>query len=191
MKNINFKKYFLTTLVFALSIGAIIGIFIFLVGDFGETEVKLLFTTLALGGFSLTGLCSTSIQKRIDLKSFSNIGITISVIGFFITLAIIWEIVTLDYSWKTMLVFIILSLAIAHISLLLQIKPKTNSIKYSLIGTIIFIALVAMMLIKSTLTKFEESEIYFRLLGIFSILDVLGTIVTPVLNKITEKSKNV
>ena len=45
------------------------------------------------------------------------------------------------------------------------------------------------MLIKSTLTEFSESEFYFRLLGVFSILDVLGTIVTPVLNRVTEKEE--
>jgi hypothetical protein len=30
----------------------------------------------------------------------------------------------------------------------------------------------------------DMGEFYFRLLGVFAILDVLGTIVTPILNKV-------
>ena len=45
------------------------------------------------------------------------------------------------------------------------------------------------MLIKSTMIEFNEPEFYFRLLGVFSILDVLGTIATPILNRITDKTE--
>ena len=189
MENLNFKKYFLRTLVIALSVSALIGIFIFLIGDFGETEFRLLLTTLTIGGYSLTGLCSATNQKKPDLKSFSLVGMLISIIGFVITLGAIWEIIDFNDIWKTMVVFIILSVAIAHISLLLLISPKTESVRYSLIATVVFVSIVALMLIKSTMTEFEESEFYFRLLGVFSILDVLGTITTPILNKITVKKE--
>ena len=189
MNDIDFKKYFVRILVIALSISALIGIFIFLLGDFGETEAKLLLTTLAIGGYSLTGLCSSTIQNRNDLKYFSIIGMIVSVIGFLITISTIWEFDDFKNLWKGMTIFIILSVAIAHASLLLQIKPKNDNIKYLLIGTIIFISLVALMLIKSTMIEFNEPEFYFRLLGVFSILDVLGTIATPILNRITDKTE--
>lgn len=189
MSNVNFKKYFLKTLVIALSISALIGIFIFLVGDFGETETQLLLTTLTIGGFSLSGLCSATIQNKNNLKYFSNIGMIVSVIGFLLTIGLIWELDGFSSTWQGMIIFTILSVAIAHASLLLKINPKPNYIKYSLIGTIVFITLVAIMLIKSTLTEFNESEFYFRLLGVFSILNVLGTIATPILNRITDKTE--
>ncbi|MDX1331403.1 MAG: hypothetical protein R3252_00115, partial [Robiginitalea sp.] len=82
MVDINYKKYFLRTLIVALVISAVIGIVIFLVGDFGETEIKLLFTTLAIGGFSLTGLSSSTIHNRAELKLFALIGMLISVLAF-------------------------------------------------------------------------------------------------------------
>jgi hypothetical protein len=189
MENLDFKKYFLRTLVIALSVSALIGIFIFLIGDFGETEIRLLLTTLTIGGYSLTGLCSATNQKQPNLKSFSLLGMLISVIGFAVTIGAIWEIIDFNDIWKTMVVFIILSVAIAHISLLLLITPKTANVRYSLIGTIVFVSIVALMLIKSTMTEFEESEFYFRLLGVFSILDILGTIATPIINRITEKKE--
>src|SRR5690625_7148208 len=74
MNPISYQKYFLQILIGALSVSALIGIYIFLAGDFGETEVRLLFTTLAIGGYSLAGLCCSVIYKREKLKPFSVIG---------------------------------------------------------------------------------------------------------------------
>lgn len=189
MDDFNYKKYFLRTLVVALSISALIGILIFLFGDFGVTEIRLLLTTLTIGGFSLTGLCSSTIHNRNELRIFSIIGMVISVLGFLITTGAIWKIIDFDDIWQTMVVFIILSVSIGHISLLLQLRLKSDNNKYLLTGTIIFISIVAFMLVKSTITEFGENEFYFRLLGVFSILDVLGTIATPIMNKATEKKE--
>lgn len=187
MNEIDIKKYFLRSLVAALAVSALIGIFIFLMGDFGETEVRLLLTTLTIGGFSLTGLCCATIHHRIPLKSFSIIGMIISAIGFFLSIGVIWEWIEIDNIWKLWIIFLILSIAIAHSSLLLQIIPSSDTIKYSLIATLFFIAFVALMLIKSTLSEFDESEFFFRLLGVFTILDAFGTTATPILNKIAQK----
>ncbi len=189
MGDFNYRKYFLRTMIIALVISAVIGIIIFLVGEFGETEIKLLLTTLAIAGYSLTGLSSSTIHNHTKFKSFSVIGMLVSVLGFLTSIILLWEIIDPDDMWQTVLIFIFLSISIAHISLLLQISPKTNNIKYALIGTIVFISIVALMLIKSTINEFEENEFYFRLLGVFAILDVLGTITTPILNRMSEKKE--
>ena len=55
-KGVKLKKIFLITLTIALSISALIGIYIFVFGNFREIEGKLLMTTLAIGGFSVTAL---------------------------------------------------------------------------------------------------------------------------------------
>lgn len=113
----------------------------------------------------------------------------ISVIGFLFTITVIWEIIEFDRFWQTLVIFIVLAVSTAQTSLLLQIRPKTNNIKYSLIATIIFISIVALMLIKSAINEFEDSEFFFRLLGVFAILDILGTIAISILNKITDKKE--
>jgi hypothetical protein len=187
MRDLNYKKIFLRTFIVALSISAVIGIVIFLIGDFGETEMKLLGTTLSIGGYSITGLCSSIIYNRAKFKTFSIVGMLIAVLGFLCTISAIWEFVDMDKIWRIMVIFIILTVSMAHISLLLQIHTKTHTIKYSLFGTILFISIVALMLIKGTINEFEEKEFFFRLLGVFAILDVLGTIATPILNKISDK----
>lgn len=184
MNPISYQKYFLQVLIGALSVSALIGIYIFLAGDFGETEVRLLFTTLAIGGYSLAGLCCSVIYKREKLKPFSVIGMLTAVTGFVITTGAIWEVIDIEDIWKTMVIFIILSAAISHVSLLLQIRTSDHTSRSILIATIASVTITALMLIKSTLTNFDESEFYFRMLGVFAILDVLGTIAAPVMSRI-------
>lgn len=180
------RNYFLWTLIAALSAGALLGILIFLFGEFGDIEIRLLVTTLAIGGFSLTGLCCSTIYKHDELKTFSVLGMTTSVLGFIINLAGIWELWDADSTVRFMAAFIILSVAFAHTSLLLLLTPATELIKNIQKATIAAIGIVAAMLIGTVFNEFENSELYFRILGVFAILDVLGTILLPILNKITE-----
>src|SRR5690625_6693665 len=103
---------------------------------------------------------------------------------FVITKGAIWEVIDIDHIWKTMVIFIILSAAISHVSLLLQIRTSDHTSRSILIATIASVTITALMLIKSTLTNFDESEFYFRMLGVFAILYVLCTITAPVMRRI-------
>lgn len=184
-QNFNFKKTFLITMIVSLSISALIGIFVFLFGDFGETEEKLLLTTLTIGGYSLTGLCCSVLYEKRKFTTLALSGMVISIIGFLYTVLVIWEAIDLDDSWKVLIIFIVLAASTAHASLLLLIKTEKSLVNSALLATIIFISIVAFMLIILVLNEFDDvGEFYFRLLGVFAILDVLGTIVTPILNKV-------
>ena len=67
---VNLRKTFLITMIISLSISALIGIIIFLFGDFGDSEVKILLTTLSIGGFSLTGLCCSVLYEKKNIFNF-------------------------------------------------------------------------------------------------------------------------
>lgn len=190
MKEINYRKFFLRSFIIALAISALIGIVIFLVGDFGETEMKILGTTLAIGGYSVTGLCCSTIYNRSEFQAYSMTGMLISVLGFIVTLISIWQIIDFDSIWKIFVTLIILSVSTAHTSLLFQITPKTKNIKYVLIATILFIAIVALMLIYAAINELEDNDLFYRVLGVFAILDVLGTIAIPILNRITDSEES-
>lgn len=185
-QNFNFKKTFLITMIISLSISALIGIFVFLFLDFGETEARLLLSTLAIGGYSLTGLCCSVLYEKRKFIPLAIFGMIISVIGFIYTLSIIWE--AIDFwnvgSWKALIILIVLAFSTAHSCLLLLIKSDKTIVNGTLSVTIIFISLVALMLIIMTLNELGLGEFSFRLLGVFAILDVLGTVVTPILNKV-------
>lgn len=184
----DYKKYFLKTLITALVISALIGIYLFLFGDFEDSDTRLLFTTLTVGWYSMTGLCSSVVHSHKKIKLFSLLGMIISVIGFLITVIGIWGIVDNDLLWRLVMTFVILSVMISHVSLLFLVKPKSNKINYLMGTTIIFITLVTVMLVMEIMIESEKGEFFYRLLGVFAILDVLGTISTPVLNKMTKRT---
>ncbi len=187
--NLNFKKIFLISLVVSLSISALLGIIILLVGDFGKIQFKTLLTTLTIGGFSLTGLCCATLLEKKRFSAFSIIGIILSVWGFLFITSLIWEIIAwdaFDNIWKIMIASIILAVSTAHASLLLLIKSDKKIVNVSLAITLLFISLVALELIIFVFNEFiNNEEIWWRTLGAFAILDVLGTIVTPILLKVT------
>ena len=186
--DVNYKKYFLKTLITALVISALIGIYLFLFGDFEDSDTRLLLTTLTVGWYSMTGLCSSVVHSQKKFKFFSLLGMTISIIGFFMTVIAIWEIVDNDLIWRLVMTFVILSVMISHVSLLFLVKPKSKKINYLMTTTIVFIILVTVMLVVEIMIESEKSEFFYRLLGVFAILDVLGTISTPVLNRMTKRS---
>jgi len=189
-ENTNFKKVFLITMIVSLSISALIGIVVFLVGNFGETEAKILLTTLTIGGFSLVALCSSILYDKHRYVFFSALGMIVAVVGFLISTLAIWEILNFDDIWKTIIISIILSVSVAQSSLLLLIKSKKTVVNISLMLTFLFIFIVAFMFIVLILFEISKDfEFYFRLLGVFAILDALGTIVTPILLKVSSLNK--
>ncbi|MBI2666101.1 hypothetical protein HYX13_00665 [Candidatus Woesearchaeota archaeon] len=186
--DINFKKVFLISLIISLSISALLGIIIFLIGNFGEIQGHILFTTLAIGGFSLTGLCCATLLEKKRFSAFAIFGIIVSIWGFLFQTSLIWEIMdfsSFDNIWKVMIITIILAFSTAHASLLLLLKSDKNIVNVSLVTTILFLTLVALELVILVLSEFHNiNNMWYRILGVFAILDVLGTIVTPILLKV-------
>ncbi len=190
-KDFNFKKTFLVAMIASLSISALIGIFIILFGSFSVSQ-KVLHTTFYLAGFSLTGLCCLVLYKKGKYAVFPLLGIAISVLGFLISLLGTWEFVVfglqllaeVTYWGKSMLTLIILAFSSAQACLLLLIDPAKPSVKYSLFTTLSFIGIVALIFSLLNFEVVDDSEKALRVLWVFIVLDVLGTIVTPILNKV-------
>jgi hypothetical protein len=163
----------------------LLGICIFLFGKFEETEIKLLLTTLSIGGCSLTGLCCATIYIIDKYKTFSAAGMVTAGLCFIVILFTIWGgIENIESTWKLLLSLIVLSVSLAHISLLLNIPLVNEMVESIRTVTIVFIATVAVMLVTLIFGEFDSQELFYRLLGTFAILDILGSIITPVLNKI-------
>lgn len=183
------RRVFLLLLIISLSASAVIAIAIFLLGSFGTLQLKVLFTTFIIGVFSLTGLCSSALYDRKIFLPLAFSGLACSVVSFILTTFLIWEFI--DFSsdvGKLLAISVILSISIAHSSLLFLIIPTNKSVQISQAATIVFIAIVCIMLILLVLFELNTvGEFYFRLLGVFAVLDILGTIITPILRKINSQ----
>ncbi|MEL7123697.1 MAG: hypothetical protein AAFO07_29915 [Bacteroidota bacterium] len=184
-----FKKYFLISLILALSISALIGILIFILGDFNDLQIRILLSTLSVGAFSLTGFCCSLIYNREELQLLSIVGMLASSFALLLCVFTIWGEPNMDEFWKLLFISITLAIAFAHVSLMLLVRPKSVIVKYLLYATILFIILVSIFLISLVVVDEFENEVGWRILGVFGILDALGTVVTPIVN-VVEKRKS-
>jgi hypothetical protein len=177
------KNIFLGTILTALILGALIGISIFIFGEFGDVEIRILITTLSLGGFSLTGLCCSTIYDYPSFHTLSLSGIAVSVLSFIVSLAGIWELSTSEWTFGVVFSLVILSVTFAHISLMMPAEAGTNYKPIILYTTLGCIIIVAGMLMWAALNDFENSTSYFSILGVFAFFDLLGTFLMPLVGK--------
>ncbi len=183
MTTTNLKRVFLIAMVASLCLAGLAGIAVFLFGTFGEFEIRILFTTLFLGLYSLTSLCAAALLDRRRHHPLGYAGLIVSAAALVTAIDLLW------ISWgsqstdllKSSGILGILALSLAHASLLL-LAPARKTVGSVIRGlTLVTIGLLAGMLSSFILQDGEiQSDLFFRLLGALAILDVLGTVVTPV-----------
>lgn len=184
-EELHLKKIFLISMIVSLSISALVGVVIFLIGNFGEIEARILFTTISIGIYSLIGLGFSALYERRKLPLFSISGLILTILSFISVILEIWEIYPGNI-WKTTLIFIILGASFLQASLILLAKSDKFIVDISIFTTIFLISVVAILLIALVLLEERVGEFYFRILGSIAILDGLGTIITPILVKVTK-----
>jgi hypothetical protein len=182
------KRYFIVTIIASLVLGAILGILALLFGSFGWFEGRIMLSTLAIGVMSITSLANLRNLEsdHASYRRFAWASITFSMIALLLALSLIW--ISVDNTpWKPTLVFFILAVSTSHASLLLSERAKSKMIDVAVSTTLACIALVAGLLIYLVvLQSVEVGETFYRLLGVFAIIDVLGTIVTPILARLAK-----
>ena len=181
--NIPLKQTLLRTLIGALILSALIGIYAFLFGDFGETEVKILLTTLTISYFSVTSLaCAAAFEKK-KLPLLSVPGLILGVVGFLMFVPGIWaEWFDSESYAKTMIILGIFSFSFAQACLLslATLEQRFQLVLYSAFGSIFALALLA-----SGMIVFDTyDEWLFRFAGVLGILDGCATVSIPVLYKL-------
>ena len=171
----------------SFSVAALLGIVALLSGgQFGETEGRILLTTLLVGVVSVAVLCYLATAG----KSYQAVGVSGGVavaLPFVTALLMIWGRGLPENPWiyKTFGVGAILAATLAQASLLLALGQGARAVVRRLLtATLAFATAVALM--TSYLVVFEDQGLgdwYFRLLGVVAILDVLGTVTVAALVK--------
>ena len=181
------KQVFLRTFIATVVASALIGIYVFLFGDFGETEVRILLTTLTISYFSVTSLaCSAAFEQR-KAGLLAPAGIVVSAVGFVVFMPGIW---VQDYEWeaygKLMLILGIFAFSIAQACLLAPV-PLGRSVRWIFFAVVAAIFALASLI--SAMIIFETHEEWLhRIVGVLGILDGCGSLVIPVLYKLGGKS---
>ena len=166
----------MNTVIGSFALAALIGIVALLSGgDFGQTEGRILLTTLIVGVQSVAALCYLSLAGH-RLAWIGAAGGAISVIASGLALVVTWG-ADGEPVLRTFGISLTIAASLAQASLLLALAGRRR-IGPLLAATLVLVAAVAGMVLMPILGVGDDpGGAYARLLGVLGILDVLGTVV--------------
>jgi hypothetical protein len=197
------RRIAIWTVIISLVVTALIGIYTIVGGEFGETQGKVMLTTLAVAGFSILALCHLAVFGR-DVKVFGWVGIGTSGVALGLAATLIW------WNWSDMMyqpsdlylnltksfavsALVAVSLAHANLMLLLQ-NSSLRWIRTALSVALVFITIVPALVLPVLLTDgtfppMSFQDVYWRFFGVILILDALATIALPVTTLIVRSQR--
>ena len=164
------------TVIGSFSLAALMGILTLLGGgDFGDTETRVLLTTVIVGVESVAVLCYLSILGR-PLAAVGLLGGVVSLVASGLALYLVWGGDDASELWRTFGVSVTVAASLAQASLLIALAGR-QGIGVSLALTLVAIAVVATMVAIPIVGDDDPGGGYWRGFGVVAILDVLGTVV--------------
>lgn len=172
------RRLVATVVIVSFSIAALMGILALLGGgDFGETEGRILLTTVIVGTESIAVLCYLALAGH-RWAAVGYVGAAVSLVAFGTALWLTWadHDFDTDAPWKLLTISITVAASLAQASLLIALAGRKR-IGVGLAATLVAIAVVAVMIVIPILNESDPGGGYWRALGVVAILDVLGTVV--------------
>ncbi|MEO7121561.1 MAG: hypothetical protein ABI400_00230 [Lacisediminihabitans sp.] len=178
-----FRRVAIIVIIVSLSLTAVIGIITLITGSFGEVQSKIMLTTLIIGATSVVALCDLAVLGR-RVRIVGITGLVAAAIALVTALSLVWGSDSSELVVKIFALAAIAAGSIAHASLLLLLSERRRSAVRT--GLWITVALIALLLVLLYLAILSNGDVwgnaYAKLVGTVAILDVLGTIVVPVVS---------
>ncbi|WP_405064871.1 ribbon-helix-helix domain-containing protein [Kribbella sp. NBC_01510] len=182
------RKLIVRVTIGSFSLAALLGIIALLRGgEFGQTQFRVLLTTLLVGVVSIAVLCYLATAGR-PSQPVGVAGGVIVLVPLVTALLMIWGDVEHGPSEgirKTFGIGTAVAATLAQASLLLTLGERARpGVRRILDGTLALAAVLAAMT-SALIAGFTPAEggYYHRILGVVAILDVLGTVVVAALMK--------
>jgi hypothetical protein len=195
-----FKSYLVKILLGCLGAAGLLGIWALLAGNgFGPTEGRILASTVLVGIFSVLSLGYLALTS----KPYEWLGVPGAIASFiFVLLGLfllwVWPESGYERNWevfqelvKYFVISGIVAVSCAHAGMLLLLSEgASRNVRIARIATLSAIGLVAFILIAIILNEFGKTpDMVMRLLGVFAIIDVVGTVATPALARLSSGKK--
>jgi hypothetical protein len=181
------RRVVVTLVIGSFSVAALLGIIALLGGgELGETEGRVLLTTVIVGVESIAVLCYLAVAaSRAALVGLA--GGLISLVPFSLALWLTWGGSEPDRIWDIFGVSVTLAATLAHACLLLALDR--GRLRLLLTGTLAAMAVVAAMICNAIVNGENLGDLYWRTFGVVAILDVLGTVVFAALGIFSRRAK--
>jgi hypothetical protein len=184
----NWKALALQGVIAALVISALVGVYAFAFGQWGQTEMKVLLTTLSFSLFGTISLvCGAAWEKR-QVPALAVPGFFLGLAGLVIFVLGIWaEFARTEAFAKLMVVSGVFAFSFAHASALsFAVPPRRLWWVYA--GTLAASFAVA-GLVSAWVVYELRDEVMFRITGTLGILDGCGTIALPILGRLQREKE--
>ncbi len=177
--NSSIRRGIVAVTIGSFSIAALLGVIALLGGGaLGETEGRVLLTTLVVGCASVGVLCYLATGDT-PFQLVGVLGGLVVLVPLTTALWMVWS--NFDGAsqglWKTFGVGLVLALTLAQASLLLALVWRASSLRWLLLATLGCAALLAAIVISIIVSEGGDNDTVFRVVGILAILDVLGTVI--------------
>lgn len=169
----------------SLTIAALVGIVTILSGEWGETQSRIMGTTLIVGAFSIVALADLTVAGR-RVRWVGWVGVLVSAVAAVTAILMVWNVLDAwNEAFKLLLSSVVVSIAIAAACLLLLFEGRRHPLfRWGLPLTLALIAASAVMLLLPILTDGDipgdNGDPYWRGFAVVLILAVLGLVVIPV-----------
>ncbi len=177
------RRMSLLSLVVFLSFTALLAIAALLSGEFGETQLRIILSTLTISAASICAMaCSAFVEKR-NYPVPGSLGMAFALLAALMVLYGIWFEPATSLYWKTTSVLAVLAGAFAH-ALLLCIPSLDARYRWSQAALVICVTLLAGQIILAITREISALE-YFRMVGVTAVVVVLLTITVPIFMKLS------
>lgn len=187
------KLAFLYVLIGGLIVSALISVIAILIGQFNEVVVKALLTTFIFVTHSLIILAFVSADRNNALgRTIFPTTIFVAIVAnMFTTTLGTWGVWDNDISWRAFLLYM-LAIGAAFIAtgaLKLRVAHKTTNI--AVYATVLFIALLTVVLIPWVFAPHVEwlGSFYYRVIGAITILGATTLSLSVIFNRIAVSQK--
>jgi hypothetical protein len=154
-------------------------------GEFGQTQGKILATSLSISAASVLSLAMFPARERGLLGAVPTIGIAFSILGFGLLVILVWGDFRSDELGRMVGSVLTFALAAGYASLLALavIQPKFLNLVRGAYG---LLAIISVMIVGSIWGE-PDNENILRIMGTLSILLTAATITIPVLHRLNRQ----
>ena len=184
----NLRRLFFYLLIGSVGLSAVIGIGVILLGNFGELEIRVLFTTLTITVTSIFGLACGAYLETGRGRYIPIAGIALSIISALMCFLVIWDLLDDSEAFiKSFVTAPMIAAACSHISLL-SLARLDRRFSWSRIAAAACVTLLVTILLYIIWLEPEgDSDMVYRVLGVLAVLLASLTVVTPVLHKLSRQ----
>ena len=178
------QRLALYVLIASVVVSAAMGVFALLVGEFEETQGKLLVTSLSVSGAGIVAMACGFAWERGQLGPFPLLGIGAGLLGFGLLIAGMWVEIESEPYWRLTGSLLVVAVAMMHASV---VSPfgLAGRFRWVLAATYALNALLTALVVVAIWDEPEWSG-YWRTMGTVAILLAAATIAIPVLRRLGE-----